>query len=119
LPRQNHQVTVLSTKLDKFATLLDLTLYDRNSKFKHKLLPPSYTAIQGVHVICPSSTIYINKRCSPHTLLQNTRPRDIPLVTLIKDNIPYADVPVLTGKCIQCGSTYYANHERFKDKNGL
>jgi hypothetical protein len=51
--------------------------------------------------------------------LQNTRLRDVPLVTLIKDNIPYADVPVLTGKCIQCGSTYYNDHERFKDKNGL
>jgi hypothetical protein len=61
LPRQNHQVTVLSTKLDKFATLLDLTPYDHNGKFKHKLLPPSYTAIQGVHVICPSSTICIDK----------------------------------------------------------
>jgi hypothetical protein len=119
LPRQNHQVSVLSTKLDKFATLLNLTPYDHNGKFTHKLLPPSYTAIQAIHVICPSSTICIDKRCSPRALLQNTKPRDVPLVTLIKDNISYMDVPVLTGKCIQCGTTYYADHERFKDNNGL
>jgi hypothetical protein len=40
-------------------------------------------------------------------------------VTLIKDNIPYKDVPVLTGKCQQCSTTYYADHERFKDNTGL
>jgi hypothetical protein len=40
-------------------------------------------------------------------------------VTLIKDNIPYTDVPVLTGKCIQCSTTYHADHERFKDNHGL
>lgn len=61
LPRQNHQVSVLSTKLDKFATLLNLTPYDHNGKFTHKLLPPSYTAIQAIHVICSSSTICIDK----------------------------------------------------------
>jgi len=119
VPRQNHQVSVLSTKLDKLATLLNLTPYDSDGKFQRKLLPPSYTEIQAVHVICPSSTICVDKRCARRALLQNTRPRDIPLVTLIKDNIPYADVPVLSGKCIQCGTTYYADHERFKDNHGL
>ena len=119
LPRQNHQVSVLSTKLDKLALLLNLTPYDSNGNFKRKLLPPSYTEIQAVHVICPSSTICVNKQCTRHALLQNTRPRDVPLVTLIKDNIPCADVPVLSGKCIQCGTIYYADHEHFKDSHGL
>jgi hypothetical protein len=119
LSRQNHQVSVLSTKLDKLAILLNLTPYDSNGKFKHKLLPPSYAKIQAVHVICPSSTICIDKPCTPCALLQNTRPRDVPLVTLIKDDIPYADVPVSSGKCIQCGTTYYADHECFKDNHGL
>ena len=85
----------------------------------HKLLPPSYTEIQAIHVICPSSTICVDKRCAHCALLQNTRPRDIPLVTLIKDKIPYTDVPVLSEKCIQCGTTYYANHDHFKNNNGL
>jgi hypothetical protein len=37
LPKQNHQVSVLSTKLDKFTTFLNLTPYDQSGKFKHKL----------------------------------------------------------------------------------
>ena len=119
MPRQNHQVSVLSTKLDKLALLLNLTPYDSNGNFKRKLLPPSYTEIQAVHVICPSSTICVNKQCTRRALLQNTRPRDVPLVTLIKNNIPCADVPVLSGKCIQCGTIYYADHEHFKDSHGL
>ena len=90
-----------------------------NGNFTHKLLPPSYTEIQAVHVICPSSTICVDKRCAHCVLLQNTRPRDISLVTLIKDNIPYVDVPVLSEKYIQCGTTYYADHEHFKDNNSL
>jgi hypothetical protein len=119
LPKQNHQVSVLSTKLDKFTTFLNLTPYDQSGKFKHKLLPPSYAAIQAVHVICPSSSICIDTRCPRRALLQNTKPRDVPLVTLIKDNLPYVDVPVLSGKCVNCGTIYYADHERFKDNNGL
>ena len=51
-------------------------------------------------------------------LLQLTRPRDVPLVTLIKDNVPYEDVPVLAGKCTQCNATYYADHECFTDNYG-
>ena len=93
--------------------MLNLTPYDSDGNFKCKLLPSSYTEIQAVHVICPSSTICVNKQCTHCALLQNTRPRDVPLVTLIKDNIPYADVPVLSGKCIQCGTIYYADHEHF------
>ena len=119
LPRQNHQVTQLSTKLDAFATLLDLTPYDHKGKFRRKLLPPSYAAIEAVHVICPNSTTRMNEKCTPRALLQNTRPRDVPLVTLIKDNIPHIDVPVLTGKCLECNTIYYADHERFRNNQGL
>ena len=61
VPRQNHQVLVLSTKLDKLATLLNFTSYDSNGNFKCKLLPLLYTEIQAVHVICSSSTICITK----------------------------------------------------------
>ena len=118
LPQQSHQVTKLSSKLDSFAKILDLMPYDNEGNFT-KLLLVSYTAIQGVHVICPNTIVCIDKRCSRRCLLQTTRPRDVPLVTLIKDNIPYEDVPVLSGKCQQCGTIYYADHERFKDNHGL
>ena len=119
LPRQSQQVTILSSKLDAFATLLDLTPYDDKGNFTGRLLPVSYTAIQAVHTICPNAMICIDKKCAPRCLLQATRPRDVPLVTLIKDNIPYEDVPVLSGKCQQCSTTYYADHEHFKDNHGL
>ena len=38
---------------------------------------------------------------------------------MIKNNIPYENAPVLAGKCQQCGTTYYADHECFKDNHGL
>ena len=43
---------------------------------------------------------------------------DQELVTLIKGNIPYDDVPVLTDKCMQCSAIYYAYYEHFKDSYG-
>jgi hypothetical protein len=117
-PKQNHQVTKLSMKLDAFANLLNLTPYDHHGKFKERLRPVSYTAIQAVHAICPDSITCVDQQCASRALLQITRPRDVPLITLIKDNVAYEDVPVLAGKCIQCGATYYADHERFKDNYG-
>jgi hypothetical protein len=116
--KQNHQVTKLSIKLDAFAKLLNLTPYDHHGKFKERLCPVSYTAIQAVHAICPDSITCVDQQCASRALLQTTRPRDVPLITLIKDNVPYEDVPVLAGKCMQCGVTYYADHERFKDNYG-
>jgi CxC5 like cysteine cluster associated with KDZ transposases len=117
-PKQNHQVSKLSVKLDAFAKLLNLTPYDHQGKFKERLQPVSYIAIQAVHAICPDSITCVDQRCASRALLQTTRPRDVPLVTLIKDNIPYEDVPVLSGKCMQCGAIYYSDHERFKDNYG-
>ncbi|KAF8954384.1 hypothetical protein BDZ97DRAFT_1908272 [Flammula alnicola] len=119
LPDQNYQATKLSTKLDAFATLLKLTPYDHKNKFKGNLLPVSYDAIQAVHTICPDSIVCMDAECKPRGLLQATRTRDVPLVTLIKGNTVYEDVPVLTGKCTHCSTTYHADHEHFKDQNGL
>lgn len=116
--KQIHQVTKLSTKLDAFAKLLNLTPYDHRGKFKGRLQPVSYKEIQAVHTICPASIICVDQQCASRCLLQLTRSRDVPLVTLIKDNVPYEDVPVLAGKCMQCNATYYADHERFTDNYG-
>ena len=116
--KQIHQVTKLSSKLDAFAKLLDLTPYDHWGKFKGRLQPVSYKKIQAVHTICPDSIICVDQQCASRCLLQLTRPRDVPLVTLIKDNVPYEDVPVLAGKCTQCNATYYADHELFTDNYG-
>ena len=65
LPKQSQQVTILSSKLDAFATLLNLTPYDDEGNFTGRLLPVSYTEIQAVHTICPNAIICIDKKCAP------------------------------------------------------
>jgi hypothetical protein len=114
---ENQQVTKLCTKLDKFALLLNLTPYSQRNK--GKLLPVSYDTIQGIPTICPSTPICLNAQCEPRGLLQSSMLRDIPLVTLIKDNTTYQDVPVLTGKCTTCDTTYHGDHEQFRDKHKI
>ena len=114
---ENQQVTKLCTKLDKFALLLNLTPYSQRNK--GKLLPVSYDTIQGIPTICPSTPICLNAQCEPCGLLQSSMLRDIPLVTLIKDNTTYQDVPVLTGKCTTCDTTYHGDHEQFRDKHKI
>jgi hypothetical protein len=117
--KENQQVTKLCTKLDNFAKLLHFTPYDHSNKFKGKLLPVSYDAIQGIPTICPGTSICLNAKCEPRGLLQASMLRDISLVTLIKENTVYQDVPVLIGKCTTCDTTYYSDHEHFKDDHGV
>ena len=45
------------------------------------------------------------------SLVQTTRQRDIPLVTLVKNNTIHKNVPVLTGTCSNCTTLYSADHE--------
>jgi hypothetical protein len=116
---ENQQVTKLCTKLDKFALVLNLTPYDHRNDFKGKLLPVSYDAIQGIPIVCPDTPICLNAKCQPRGLLQASMLRDIPLVTLIKDNTVYRDVPVLTGKCTTCDTTYHGDHEHFRDRHNI
>ena len=44
-------------------------------------------------------------------LIQDTRDRDVPRVTLIKDSRIYDSVHVVSGKCTRCNTKYYADHE--------
>ena len=119
-PSEEYQeITQLSLKLDRFATFLRLTPYTETGTFTKKLQPVSYQEIQSVHVICPPSIYCMNANCDPRALHQTTRTRDIPLVTLVKNNIVYKDVPVLTGKCSTCSTTYHGDHEKFKDQFGI
>ena len=41
------------------------------------------------------------------------------MVTLIKGQTVYQDVPVLTGKCTNCKTLYAADHERFEDTSTI
>ena len=114
-----QQVAKLCGKLDNLATVLNLTPYNHENKLKGNLLPVSYRAIQGIPTICPNTPICLNANCEPRGLLQATMLRDIPLVTLIKEDTIYQDVPVLTGKCSTCDTTYHGDHEHFRDKHQI
>ena len=117
--QETQQVAKLCGKLDNLATILNLTPYDRKKKFKGNLLPVSYNAIKGIPTICPNTPTCLNVNCGPRYLLQATMLRDIPLVTLIKEDTVYQDVPVLTGKCTTCDTTYHADRERFRDRHQM
>ena len=62
--------------------------------------------MQGIPTICPDTPICLNAQCG---LLQASMLRDIPLVTLIKDNTVHQNVPVLTGKCTTCDTMVIMN----------
>jgi len=106
------QITALGTHLDGMAKLLRLHPSNKHGKVKNKLKPTSYKAIEGVHIICPNTFECTTHSCNPRSLQQVTRIRDIPLVTLINGFDVYEDCPVLAGKCTECDTLYYADHER-------
>ncbi|KAF8879446.1 hypothetical protein BD779DRAFT_1446858, partial [Infundibulicybe gibba] len=98
-PNHADHVTPLAMKIDLLAELLKLTPYNDEGEFQGRLQLVSYDAIQSVQTICPASYICEDMNCEPRALLQDTRIRDIPLVTLIKGSKIHEKVSVLTGKC--------------------
>ena len=111
-PSDKAHVDNISQKLDAFAKLLNLYPYDSEGQFQGKLKTVSYKSIQAVQVICPHSVACETTSCNPRSLLQNTKLRDIPRVTLIKGSEIYENVQVLTGHCPSCQTKYLADHER-------
>ena len=107
-----EKVDGITQKLDGLAKLLNLYPYDSDGQFQGKLKGVSYKSIKGAQVICPHSITCETASCNPRSLLQNTRLRDIPRVTLIKGSEIYENVQVLTGYCPSCRTTYLADHER-------
>ena len=112
---EDHIVFALGKKLDGLAKLLDLFPYNKKGVFKGKLKPVSHSEIQPVLVICPDAVVCQSLNCNPRSLYQHIRDRDIPMVKLIKGRKTFLNVPVLTGKCPTCQTTYSADHERFTD----
>ena len=93
----HDKVKLIAGKLNDMAVNLNLTPYDDQDAYIGKLLPISHRAIQPVHMICPGSLVCGTATCRPRSLVQATRKRDIPSVTLIKDHKIYKRVSVLTG----------------------
>ena len=109
---EEQEITAFSHKLDVLAKLLDLHPYDEYGQLEDKLQPVSHKLIQPVHVLCPNSMECETANCNSRSLLQSTRTRDIPQVTLIKNSVIYDDVFVFTGECPTCKTKYLADHER-------
>jgi hypothetical protein len=110
----DEKVRSLGLKLDLFAKLLGLSPCNEKGKYVGRIKPVSKREIQPVHIICPESVVCETTTCKPRALLQHTKQRDIPLVTLIKDFQIYEQIPVLCGHCPVCNTLYYADHERKK-----
>ena len=109
---EKEEVDGVAQKLDGLAKLLNLYPYNSDGEFQGKLKAVSYKSIKAAQVICPLSMTCETATCNPRSLLQNTRLRDIPRVTLIKGSEIYENIQVLTGYCPSCQTTYHADHER-------
>ena len=108
---RNDLITPLTVKLDKLMDVLKLNPFSKSGKLKKRLQPISHLEISAIHIICPQSMECEDIKCDPHGLHQATRDRDIPKVTLIKENKIFKNVAVLSGKCPKCETVYYADHE--------
>ena len=109
---EEGEIAAFSFKLDALAKLLDLHPYNEHGELEDKLQPVSHKLIQPVHVLCPNSMECETASCNSRSLLQSTRTRDIPQVTLIKNSVIYDNVFVFTGECPTCKTKYSADHER-------
>ncbi|KAF8960400.1 hypothetical protein BDZ97DRAFT_1665830 [Flammula alnicola] len=115
LYHEQDKFNILADKLDEMANSLKLSPYDAEGNYKGKLLPVSMEMIQPAHVICPPSFVCGTESCRPRSLVQHTKLRDIPTVTLIKGHTIFKNVPLLTGHCKECNTLYLADHERFEE----
>jgi CxC5 like cysteine cluster associated with KDZ transposases len=109
---EEEEITAFSSKLNSLAKILDLHPYNEHGQLEGKLQPVSHKLIQPVYILCPNSMECETANCSSRSLLQSTRTRDIPQVTLINDSVIYDDVFVFTGECPSCKTKYSADHER-------
>ena len=107
-----HKITAIGEKLDGLAKVLKLYPYDKHGQFQGKLKSISCASIQGAHVIYPNAMTCETTTCNPCSLLQITKVRDIPKVTLIKDSTIYENVHVLTGRCPKCKTIYLVDREQ-------
>ena len=83
---EDQVLIVTAFKLVALAQILEFYPMDKHGNFLGKLKPVSQKSIQPVQVICPISVQYMTVTCNPCSLLQATKTRDIPKVTLIKNS---------------------------------
>ena len=107
----DQTINAIGEKLDDMSKLLKMYPYDKYGNFQQKLKPVSEKTIEPAFVICPPVMECETSTCNPRSLLQNTDNRDIPKVTFIQGTKIYDHAFVLSGRCPQCKTKYYADHE--------
>ena len=116
--KEDDQSKLLGDKVHAMAQKLKLLPYTKSNQFKSKRVQPiSLNKIRPVHLLCPTTFTCTTATCNPRSLLQLTRDRDIPRTKLVIGTTTYNKVPVLTGKCPTCDTSYAADHERFLDSS--
>src|SRR5882762_4293229 len=116
--QENDRDKLLGDKVHDMAQQLKLLPYTKSNQFKsNRVLPISHDKIKPVRLICPRTFTCTTASCSPRSLLQLSRDRDIPRTKLIIGTTTHNEVPVLTEKCPTCDTHYTADHERFLDSN--
>jgi hypothetical protein len=108
----NQLYTNLGKRLDHLAKSLNLIQFNSKGRLK-PLNSISYKKIDAAYVLSPPSYECQTKRCKSRSLRQISKNRDIPLVTLVKNNTILEHVPVLVGECLECHTSYHVDHERY------
>jgi hypothetical protein len=103
--------SAIAVKLNSLHKLLDLSPYDNEGVFRQSRYKQVRKEIEPAYVIAPASMQCQTQTCNGRSFLIHTRDRDIPKVTLIKGSKIYEEVHVLSGRCPQCKTIYYADHE--------
>ena len=106
--RVQHEIAI---KLDGLSKLLNLYPYNAEGQLQKPLKPTSKKDIEPALVICPAVMECQTITCKSRALIQDTRDRDVPRVTLVKDSRIYDNVHVLSARCTCCKTKYYADHE--------
>src|ERR1700683_1892809 len=103
--------SAIAIKLNSLYKLLDLSPYDNEGVFHQSRYKQVRKEIEPAYVISPTSIQCQTQSCNGQSFHTNTRNHDTPRVTLIKGSKIYEEVHVLSGKCPQCKTIYYADHE--------
>ena len=112
-------ISRLSAKINDFVEILGLNSYGSDRKLIRKLYPVSKTEIQPILIICPPSNTCSNKTCQGRAILQLSDPNELVVTTLLKGSEVFRGVVVLSGKCSECKTHYFPDHENYLEARGL
>ena len=108
-------ITRVSTKLNGFINLLGLNSFGTDGKLIRKLYPVSKKEIQPILIICPPSNTCSNKKCRGRGILQHSDPNQLAVVTVLKGSEIFRNVVLLSGKCSNCKTHYFPDHENYHE----